>query len=390
MNTWHPELCEYFFVRRPEVLRGRHSGFTLVELLVTLSIFSIVMAGVLAVYTNQVRHSTREYRLAESEMEAEIATNIIERDVMMAGYGLADDYDSLIFVSPPMPIGATDNIDPGATANPAGGTYPSTVLSGTDSLYMMGTALGMYSKTAQAWTYIQETSPLNFQEWADARENIQDGDRVVYIEPNTKTIVADGTTWRFTYPDVPDFPENQGKGVLLYGLTRPPGSGEDEVPRPYYIVQYRLGGSSSDRPDICSRGTRNLERVEISSGASIEPVLTCVRDFQAAFGIDTDGNGKIDAWDPVEPGRFQASEYDIKSLKKRIKLIKIFVLVQAGNRDPDYAYANPDDSENPGRICVGELRGGTCAPGRFITLTNDQRKYRWKVISLDITPRNLR
>jgi hypothetical protein len=365
-------------------------GISLVELIVTLSIFSSVTAGALAVYTTQIRHSTREYRLAESEMEVVIAKNVIERDVMMAGYGLADDYSGLFFTPPPAPVGATDDIDPGSTTNPVGGTYPSTVLSGADSLYMMGTALGIYSKTAQGWTYIEETSPLNFQVWTDARENIRDGDRVVYIEPNTKTVIADGTTWRFTYPSAPDFPENEGRGVLLYGLTRPPDSGEDEVPRPYYIVQYRLGGASSDRPEICSSGTRNLERVEISHGESIEPVLTCVRDFQAAFGPDTDGNGRIDTWDPVESGRFQASEYDIRSLKKRLKLVKVFILVQAGNRDPDYTYSNPDDTENPKRICVGEFQGGACTPGRFITLTNDQRKYSWRLLSLNIMPRNLR
>ncbi len=365
-------------------------GITLVELLVTVAIFSIVIAGVFAVYTTQIRHSTREYRLAESEMEVVIAKNIIERDVMMAGYGLADDYSGLIFTPPPMPVGATDNIDPGGTTNPVGGTYPATGLSGADSLYMMGTALGAYSRTAQGWTYIKDTSPVNFQVWSDVRENILDDDRVIYVEPNTKTIIADGTTWRFIYPSAPAFPENEGKGVLLYGLTRPPGSGDDEVPRPYYIVQYRLGGASFDMPQICSGGTRSLERVEISHGESVEPVLTCVRDFQVAFGLDTDRNGTIDTWDPVGAGKFQASEYDNQSLKKRLKLVRVYILVQSGNRDPDYMYSNPDDTENPNRICVGEFGAGVCSPGRFITLTNDQRKYKWRLISLNITPRNLR
>lgn len=365
-------------------------GTTLVELLITVAIFSIVMAGVYAVYTAQIKHSAREYRQAESEMELVIAKNIIERDVMMAGYGLAEDYNGIVFGPSPMPIGATDNIDPGRTTNPVGGTYPATGFSGADSLYMMGTALGVYSRTAQGWTYIKGISPVNFQVWSDVRENIQDDDRVIYVEPNTKTIITDGTTWRFIYPSAPAFPENEGKGVLLYGLRRPHNAGEDEIPRPYYIVQYRLGGVSSDMPEICSRGTRNLERVEISYGESVEPVLTCVRDFQVAFGLDTDGNGTIDTWDPVSAGKFQVSDYDIRLLKKRLKLVRVYILVQAGNRDPDYMYSNPDDTENPKRICAGEFADGACSPGRFITLTSDQRKYKWRLISLNITPRNLR
>ena len=80
--------------------RSSESGLSLVELLVAFCIFSVVMIAALSAYTSLSRRSATEYRLAESGVETEIAKNIIERDIMMAGYGLADDYGDLpLFLS---------------------------------------------------------------------------------------------------------------------------------------------------------------------------------------------------------------------------------------------------------------------------------------------------
>jgi prepilin-type N-terminal cleavage/methylation domain-containing protein len=362
-------------------------GLTLIELLVTLAIFSVVIAGVYAVYITQIRHSTREYILAESEMELVVAKTIIERDIMMAGYGIADDYNGLVFTPSAVLIGATDNISPGATENPLGGSYPTTGLAGADSLYMTGTALGIYSRAAQKWTCIKDVAPVNFEIWGDPREDIESGDRVIYMEPNTRTIITDQATWRFEYPSTPAFQFSEGKGILLYGLSRPPQSGKAEMPRPYYIVQYRLGGSPADMPGICSKGTRSLERAEMSDGESIEPLLSCVRDFQVSFGLDTDDDGTIDTWDPINTGNFQTGAYDLKILRRRLKQVRVYILVQAGNRDPDYMYSNPDNPAKPNTIRVGEIILGT---GRDITLTTDQRRYRWRVMTISVTPRNVK
>jgi hypothetical protein len=140
-------------------------------------------------------------------------------------------------------------------------------------------------------------------------------------------------------------------------------------------------------PDVCAKGTRSLQRVEISGGESIEPLLACVRDFQVSFGLDTDEDGTIDIWDPVSSGNFQINTYDVKSLTKRVKQVRVYILMQEGNRDPDYLYANPDNQKKPNTIHVGDSTLGT---GRDITLTADQRRYRWNVVSLSITPRNVR
>jgi prepilin-type N-terminal cleavage/methylation domain-containing protein len=177
----------YFFMNffRNISRTGYQNGTTLTELLITLAIFSAVMTGIYSLYTAYVRHATREYRLAQSEIETVIAGNIIERDIMMAGYGLAEDYGGLVFNPPPLSLGATDNITPGSTSNPLSGKYPTTGLAGADALYMMGTSLGVYSRASQSWTYLKSISPAEFQRWGDLREDVQMNERVIYVEPNT-------------------------------------------------------------------------------------------------------------------------------------------------------------------------------------------------------------
>jgi hypothetical protein len=124
----------------------------------------------------------------------------------------------------------------------------------------------------------------------------------------------------------------------------------------------------------------------MTHGESIEPLLACVRDLQVVFGIDASSpeDGIIDVWDN---GGALASSYDYQALKRRLKQVRVYILVQNGNRDADYLYANPEDAANPDSIRVGDVNLGI---GRDITLTAEQRRYRWRLIALSITPRNLR
>jgi type IV pilus assembly protein PilW len=334
-------------------------GVSLVELLVVLAIFSVVMAGVYATYLVQVRHSTREYMLAESEMEIEIAKNIIERDIMMAGYGIADNYGSLSI--DPLPVGSTDAVSALAS----------------DSLILRGTGIGILSRSAMAWSYITSKGPpVSYKTWTDGRENVRRSDRVIYIEPNTREILTDSSKAIFTLPDVPS---GAAEGTLVYGLH------SDSADLPYYTIQYLMGGTA---PSMCSPGAQNLLRAESRnddppSSSGREPILNCVRDFQVAFGLDTNSDGSIDLWD----NGVTLSSYDRQTLKRRLRQIRLYILLQQGNYDPDFTYSNPDNSGDGATIRVGDISLGT---GRDITLTAKQRKYRWRVLDLSVTPRNLR
>ncbi|PIV20703.1 MAG: hypothetical protein COS40_11180 [Deltaproteobacteria bacterium CG03_land_8_20_14_0_80_45_14] len=347
-------------------------GVTLTELLVVLAIFSIVIAGVYGVYIAQVKHTAREYRVAESEMEMEIIKNFIERDIAMAGYGLADDYTPCTFS--PRAFGATDN----------------TGSNGSDTMTLMGTALGRLSRGAQGWTYITSSgvSPPTFKTWNDAREDVKNGDWVIYMEPSTKSLLTSGgcassAAWLFTYPASP----STERGTLIYGLHT------ENANFPYYAVEYSLGGTPVDicaPPASGANAVLSLERAESKDtipppSGTRRPVLDCVRDLQVAFGVDANEDGTIDCWDN---GGVLAATYDNKALKKRLKQARVYMLVQLGRRDPDKEVYPSGQTFIVGDTTLTECNGGTV--GRSITLTDEQRRYRWRVVSLSIAPRNLR
>ncbi|MBI3756124.1 MAG: prepilin-type N-terminal cleavage/methylation domain-containing protein [Deltaproteobacteria bacterium] len=365
--------------------RKQEQGFSLVELLIVMFIFSIIIAVVFESYIVQLKHTTREYKVAETEIETGIAKGIIERDLYMAGYGIADDYAGIIFVPTPKAVAATND-------NP-------------DTLTLMGTALGLKSRAAQGWSYMTAANAAaapataSFQTWSDAREDVKANDVVILINPSTKKLLDDGLGgWQFYYNGTGGNVtigsvaggiaySTPSIGTLAYGLYT---SGDTPAANvPYYAVRYYLGGTP---PSNCAAGTQSLLRAESRNTTSPvcgtwpcggDPILDCVLDFEVAFGLDTltaKGDGPINIWDPG--GATIAAGYSQKDLLTRLKQIRLYILVQSGNYDPNYT--SPFTS-----IWVGDSTLGT---GRDVTLdtTNRQRNYRWKLISISITPRNIK
>lgn len=356
------------------------SGFSVVEIIVVMAIFLIILGGIFSAYLAQLKTSTTEYKFAETDIDIGIARNILERDISTAGYGLADDYTA--DPSIPLPVALKAN-----NGNP-------------DELTLTGTSLGTSSRTAQAWTYLSGIDGVSglptFHAWNDSREDIRvnsdtaKNDAVILIEPTTKKLLTQGTSWLFKYSGSPanltTLPcgTNAGSGVtygtptmgtLVYGLQR---SDNPKPAVPYYTVLYKL--DSTRRSANCNSGTFALTRAETTSTSipNGDPVLQCVLDMEVAFGLDTDGNGTIDVWDD---GGTEAATYTTnKKLLKNLKQVRVYMLVQSGNYDPLYTY--PAAS-----VRVGD---SNLAVGRTIPINGNLSHYRWKMVNLNITPRNVR
>lgn len=333
-------------------------GFTMLELMVSLAILAVVLTGSYSVFVTQFQHNSREYKIAEGEMEFSIAKNIIERDIIMAGFGLADDYSSA-------PGGFAPRAIRAANGPP-------------DTLTLMGTALGINSREAQTWTF--STSALAFRVWGDGREDVQAGDMVVAMAPNTKRLLTEGgATWLFKYQNaVSNFNpplSALSQWTLVYGVDK-------NATVPYATVAYALGSAAATpTPASCANGSQSLLRTEYWTVNPVAtdsiPVQTCVLDFQVSVGLDTDENESIDLWD--EGGAITAG-YDAASFKKRVKQVRLYILTQAGGRDANYTY--PSNT-----IRVGDALLGT---GSDFNLSAEQLKFRWKVIGITVTPRNIR
>ncbi|MEW6481412.1 MAG: prepilin-type N-terminal cleavage/methylation domain-containing protein [bacterium] len=65
-------------------------GFTLVEIMISLAILAGVIAGLSYMYGSMVSLSSSERRKAELNTDIGISLNLLERDIMMAGFGTSD------------------------------------------------------------------------------------------------------------------------------------------------------------------------------------------------------------------------------------------------------------------------------------------------------------
>ncbi len=396
----------------PKTLFLDRKGVSLIELLIVLAIFSVVMAGLYSAYKMMTNQGILQYKIAQSEMEFQIAKSVLDRDIAMAGYGIADNYCASTSLSASC-VSQSYCSDPAAPS--FGLCVPIHLKTGPSptSLIMMGTALGRESRAAQVWSITTTTAPTtasSFRVWADTRENPRSGttppansDKMIYINPSSKSLLytdltspnsTTGKTWLFPFPGGGSNPYPSvaatDDGLLVYGMTTSVSAGT-----PYYVVKYSL--DSSNLPSNCAPGTSNLMRLESKSdppSGSGQPLMNCVLDFEIALGLDVNDDGGIECWDygPTCTGVYG---YPTETLRKQLKQVKVFILAQEGNRDPNYTH-----NTNP--IRVGDLNlkpcivsGMTCtsgagAVGPNITLTPEQLHYRWKLLTSDIAPKNIR
>lgn len=334
-----------------------HRGFSLIEVLIVIGIFSVLMAAVSVTFSTQVRHGSREFRVAESEVELGIVKNLLERDIALAGYGLADTYP------PGPPVFSPRSVQR---------------QTGPNALILMGTALGLNNRAPLHWTYASAAAPT-FRVWGDSREDLLANDQVILIEPNTEQILTQGggTPWKFRYNSSNSLVDSAGAawasptiGTLVYGVD--PGATQ-----PYATVTYSL--NNANLPSNCATGTSNLERAESWGGAAVTiPLLACTLSLQTAFGLDTNDDGTIDLWD--NNAGAVASGYSQATLAKRLKQVRVYLLVQIGNRDASYTYP-------AATVRVGDA---LLATGADVTLLAEQRRFRWRLVSIDVTPRNVR
>lgn len=348
-------------------------GFSLVELLVAMGIFGILMTGIFQAYIAQMQNTTREYGIAESDIDRSIGQGIISRDIFMAGYGLADDYNGAYA--------------PWALQSTNSDTAP-------DDLTLMGTALGMNSQQAQHWSYVTGFTGTNvsIRSWSDSREDLQDDDNVILIDSATKRLLT-GTgapNWLFRY-DAHDAGvatddefvgwNSPSAGTVAYALYGPDNL-PATTPRPYYSVRYYLSAANGDG---CAPGIRNLQRAESittetpdGSNADSNVVIPCVADFQVILGLDTNNDRVIDLW--KNGGVTTADGYDPARLNRSLRQVQVYALTQIGERDNFYTYPSAT-------VYVGDQSLGR---GRSFSLSDAQRHYRWRVIRFSAVPRNIR
>lgn len=398
-------------------------GYTLVELVVVILIFSAVMTLISVSFARIVTSSAQIMKAAETDIGGLIGLEVLRCDLELAGFGLPwslpsgttyREGDNQLLVngcqsgcSGAVPSLFNDAPDQPPRAYVVGDNVG---FNGSDYLVLKGTALGM-SMASRSWSYLSYSSsgavvkPPRTEVELTPGNTPGSGDLVI-MERSGAT--ASGEATRELVTDGP------GSGFwlvfnrsLLTGAFRP-GSREESfqvygvasadstvssLSYPFNRADYYLSlPDTAAASSNCAPGTAVLYKTVLNQNGSLTkyPILDCVLDLQVLFGLDTVGNGVVDyhaSGDLTELLYTAAAD-----LRNHVREIRVYLLAQQGRRDPGYRYpvTNPDAAIAVGDPGLDPALGSSWTQSRLAsTVGPNWRNYHWKLYTIVVQPKNL-
>lgn len=387
----------------------KQAGFTLVELMITMVIFLFAIAAASTMFTGLLTQFKQQSKIAESNIEGMIGLEIFRYDLEQAGYGLPwfvydgannveDAWTDLVNYNEA--TADTYNDGAPASANPVPANVvrapraivigDDTELNGSDRIVIKATNIGV-NDAAPKWTYIANRGAANYlRDWSTiTHEKFASTDRVIVIKPEFGTrqrfLVTTGGGVFFTQmSDLPSFGAggtntsfepvtDTFNAHIAYGINN--GS----APRvPFNRADYYVPAVPASLPTRCEPSTSVLYKAVLNyaDGNVINyPLVDCVLDMQVVVRLDTGAATNVDGM-------------TAENIRGRVREIRIYIVVQEGQRDLTYNFTTIDPIACPGpgqRLCINDPDLGLV---KNIQITN--LNYRWKLYTLAITPFNLK
>lgn len=343
----------------------KNKGFTLIEILVSLAILGIVLAGIYSVYRMQHKSYIVQEQVAEMQQNERIALQMITRDIRTAGLGLACQQGGIILTEDANGSGALDGGEDinGDSALTAFGD--SLGYDGSDTIalaYYIFSPLGSSGGNTYT-TDIFNPAAANFKVQDATGFNVDDL-VIIYNQNNlcnTATVVitnvqpASGTLVHATGKAIENKPGGIGPafstGDRVRRLITPEGGG---------IITYRIGN-----PD----GYTLFRTVRTTGAPVVQPLADNIEDLQFAYGFDVNGNGIVEAgeWFNTPAGQ------DMTLLRE----IRVTLVARTIRDDPEF---------NTGARPVIENHDPA---GSIITTPAQAVKYRRRVLQTTIKLRNI-
>ncbi len=163
----------------PTARRGSRAAFTLAEIMIALTLFSIMGAAALTFFIKQTRAVTATAGRLDAQQNVSFALDAIDHDLRVAGTGLGIGQPAVIeahpyaitfnadlvttdtssvttagYFDPSIPESLTVALTPGHPI-----TFPYSATSYPDSLYMQATGLISNAETISYWVTLDSTTP---------------------------------------------------------------------------------------------------------------------------------------------------------------------------------------------------------------------------------------
>jgi prepilin-type N-terminal cleavage/methylation domain-containing protein len=416
-------------------VKKNNRGFTLIELMVVLVVFSIVLTLIAQSFAVILKQGAKLFRSEDSNIEGVIGLEMLRHDLSQTGFGLASERSGVPYIGealagvsaslndtpygdftgPARPIVALEGVSAGAcstatTGQPDNQGY--NLIPCSDYLSIKATTLGS-STAAQRWTYLNyssNSSPRWFpNSWKASAGNPQTGDSVIALQrdlatsPITTTMITPpGGSFYFQYSATAfnNISSQAQTTVNVFGLN-------SVAPRmPFNRVDYFVATppNRAQMSQMCAPNTGVLYKATLNNtnGTSKDglltymPLLDCVAGMQVVLGWDFTGTGLIDTWSNAD-GTAQIGTGNVaaallpannesaatgQSIRNNLKMIKVYILAQDGRLDTNY--------QSPSPILAGESNETSITlPNGYNIAGNGWTHYRWKLYKIIVTPNNL-
>jgi len=409
----------------------KKSGFTLVELIITMAVLLLVIGAASQIFTGLLTQFKQQSSIAETNIEGLIGLEILRQDIEHAGYGLPwnvigvtdSDGDGNLWDELTNYLEATsiDDCKPNpADFNDASATKPgpprailsrnnaifsgcgaNSVFDGSDYLVIKSVNVAR-NDTSQRWTRL---GAGNVKRDELSGSKFEDNDRVIVISPgssdtNRNALVVAGSWWTTYNNTAPFAPQDTTETRIIYGLDPMDTIGEPYSRRmPFNRADYYIWRNSTDPekdevPARCAPNTGILRKTVISQKDGLRqnplPLLDCVATMQVTFWLDTNGDGKID-WPP----RDDIENLTAQEIREQLKEVRVYIVAHEGQRDVTYDFSLNNTRTD---LTVIEVNPNNPHDTRSVPLVNlknqigdpEYKYYRWKVYTLAVKPYNLR
>jgi prepilin-type N-terminal cleavage/methylation domain-containing protein len=372
------------------------SGFSLIEVLVTIAILGIIMAMNSQLLQDLISGSARQNNIVATQFETSLGIELMRTDIENAGFGLPDAFDTVIVYSEAASAPASAFNDapgvPRAIVHDNGASAVAPYVTNSDYLVIKSPAVGQ-NRASGRWTYI---SGAMVNVWDNVNtvniKDMQTGDRMIVIRNRTTVagdakLVVDTSGGAFdlayTKTTLPTSFQTSGVGerFMAYGVSS--DTSLSSLRMPFNRADYYVRVPTTADPN-CAANTGTLYKTTINQnggGINPMPLINCVANMQVVFRRDTDGDGVPEDANTTN----DLSLLTARQIKDQIKEVRVYILAHEGQMDRGYQYSGP----NP--IILG---GDTATLGRQIDLNAtafgaDWDHYRWKVYTLFVKPRGL-
>lgn len=305
--------------------RGQ-KGVTLVELMITLVIFTIVISMIYSVFNAFIKQATSERKTAKTEMDVINVSWPLLKEIQTAGFGV-----------------------------PKTGTCTPAISESGGVLTIHSTASGD-SQYAGKWGYVGTGCVLS-------TTDIPSTENVVVINNTDRSRL--GLTTVNVSNALSTCDTNYINNVAYW--TKTDGSGTKlECYRTDYSL--RTYDPASSKPATCANGTQKLSRRVSTDTADLgnyQPMLDCVLDLAYRFGcINSSGNLTWQAGTDCGTSK--------------LRLMKVGIVIQSSTRR---------DILSPETITLFEDLDSLLRV--TLNLTPEQRNYKWRKIEQTIVLKNL-